>query len=503
MRRHKSTLALVIGLAAALVLAGCSGASGTSSGSGPATLNVNAGGFPESWAPGQRMEAGFMRLPYETLVAMDREGEFSPVLATAWEETDTALTLTLRDGVVFHDGTPFDAAAVKANLEFVRDGATAFGGPLKVITSIDTPDAHTVRLNVDEPTPSLLTTLSSRSAPMASPTALADGSIAQRPVGTGPWAYDPASSIAGTTMTFNRFAQYWGDSVGYDAVKLFSIPDENAAVGALTSGQIDVTIAQPEQDQQLAGTPGVETIEYPAIRNNVIFFDRGPGGIFEDVRVRQAACYAMDPGVAAQVVTAEARTQHFAEGELGYNPDINGYPHDLDRARQLMAEAGNPQVTGTILAAPYTQAQDAVYADQMAEVGIRIEVQTVAPPQFVSSWNSGRYPIAMANNDQLHPYEWYKAYFAADAPGNPSGVESAELKAAADAAIAAGSSPDAERLWGEVTRIISDEALTCSHLVGNEIIAYQSRRVEGVAVPSAPWEPNLINYRDLRPASAQ
>ena len=506
MRRHKSTVSMAIGLvAAALLLVGCSSGSGATSGAGPAALNVNAGGFPESWAPGQRMEAGFMRIPYETLVAMDREGEFSPVLATAWEESDTSLTLTLRDGVVFHDGTPFDAAAVKANLEYVRDGATPFAGPLKVISSIDTPDAHTVLLNLAEPTPSMLTTLSSRAAPMASPAALADGSIAQHPVGTGPWAYDPATSIAGTTMTFTRFPEYWGgaDSVGFDTVKLFSIPDENAAAGALTSGQIDVTIAQPEQLQQLTSTPGVETIEYPAIRNNVIFFDRGPGGIFSDVRVRQAACYAMDAEVAAQVVTAEARTQHFAEGELGYNPDIEGYPHDLDRARQLMAEAGNPQVTGTILAAPYTQAQDAVYADQLAEVGIRIEVQTVAPPQFVSEWNSGRYPIAMANNDQLHPYEWYKAYFAADAPGNPSGVESAELKAAAAAAIAAGNTPAAERLWGEVTRIISDEALTCTHLVGKEIIAFQSRRVQGVAVPSVPWEPNLINYRDLRPAAAQ
>lgn len=504
MRTHKSTVSMVIGLAtAALLLVGCSSGSGPTSGSGPATLNVNAGGFPESWAPGQRMEAGFMRLPYETLVAMDREGEFTPALATEWEETDTALTLTLRQGVVFHDGTPFDAAAVKANLEYVRDGATAFGGPLRVIRSIDTPDDHTVRLDLAEPTPSLLTTLSSRAAPMASPAALADGSIAQRPVGTGPWAYDPATSIAGTTMTFTRFADYWGgpDSVGFETIKLFSIPDENAAAGALTSGQVDVTIAQPDQLQQLTSTAGVETIEYPAIRNNVIFFDRGPGGIFSDVRVRRAACYAMDPVVAAQVVSAEAGTQHFAEGELGYNPDIQGYPHDVDRARQLMAEAGNPQVTGTILAAPYTQAQDAVYADQMAEIGIRIEVQTVAPPQFVSEWNSGRYPLAMANNDQLHPYEWYKAYFAADAPGNPSGVESAELGAAADAAIAAGSSPEAERLWGEVTRIISEEALTCSYLVNNEIIAYQSRRVEGVAVPSEPWEPNLVNYRDLRPAS--
>ena len=75
-----------------------------------------------------------------------------------------------------------------------------------------------------------------------------------------------------------------------------------------------------------------------------------------------------------------------------------------------------------MLAAPFTQAQAQVYADQMAEIGITVEVQTVAPPQFVTEWNSGRYPLGLANNDQIHPYEWYKAWFAADAPGNPSGV---------------------------------------------------------------------------------
>ncbi|SHN76015.1 ABC transporter substrate-binding protein [Cryptosporangium aurantiacum] len=505
MRRHRSAASLLTGLVAlSLVLAGCSGDSGSSeNGTGAATLNVNAGGFPESWAPGQRMEAGFLRLPYETLVAKSRDGKFSPVLATEWEESDKALTLTLREGVKFHDGTAFNAAAVKANLEFVRDGATAFGGPLKVITSIDTPDEKTVTLNLARPTPSLLTTLSTRATPMASPAALKDGSIAKKPIGTSPWAYDEAASTPGTNMVFTTFKDYWDgtDAVAYDTVKLFNIDDENAAAGALTSGQVDVTIAQPEQLKQFNSTPGIETVEYPAIRNNVIFFDRGTGGAFADVRVRQAACSAMDNTVAAKLISGKPATQHFAEGELGYNSAIAGYPHDVAKAKQLISQAGNPKVSGTILAAPFNRSQIEVYADQMADAGITIKVQTAAPPQFQSEWNSGKYPLGMGNNDQIHPYEWYKAYFAADAPGNPSKSESPALKAAADKAIAAGSSPEAEALWGEVTKVIADEALSCTHVVSNELIAYQSNKVEGVDIPAEAWEPNLINYRDLKPAS--
>lgn len=499
---QKPALSVITGLVAAvLVLTGCSAGSGSGTGSGTKTLNVNAGGFPESWAPGQRMEAGFLRVPYETLVAKSRSGEFAGVLATEWKETDQSLTLTLREGVKFHDGAPFNAAAVKANLEYVRDGATAFSGPLKVITSIDTPDEKTVTLNLARPTPSLLTTLSTRATPMASPKALTDGSIAKKPVGTSPWAYDEAASTPGTTMTFSKFADYWGDEPGYDTIKLFNIDDENAAAGALTSGQVDVTIAQPEQLEKFQGTQGVKTVEYPAIRNNVIFFDRGSGGVFADVRVRQAACYAMDNTVAAKLISGKSSTQHFAEGELGYDASITGYSHDVAKAKQLIAAAGNPKVTATALAAAYNRSQLEVYADQLADVGISVKVQTVAAPQFQTDWNSGKYPIGMANNDQIHPYEWYKAYFAADAPGNPSKSESPALKAAAAAAIGAGSSDRAGELWGQVTKVIADEALTCTHVVSNELIAYQSNKVQGVDVPAEAWEPNLINYRDLKPAA--
>lgn len=252
------------------------------------------------------------------------------------------------------------------------------------------------------------------------------------------------------------------------------------AAGALASGQIDVTIAQPEQIGQLEATTGVKTVSYPTIRNNVMFFDRGPGGVFADVRVRQAACYAMDESVTGKQVSAEPRTQHFAENEAGYNADIDGYPHDLDKAKSLMAQAGNPSVSGTVLAAPFTETENQVYADQMSDIGITISVQVVPPPQFFSQWNSGKYPIGLASNDELTPFDWYRAWFAADAPGNPSGVESPKLKAAADKAIAAGQSDEAKALWADVTKIVADEALTCSHLAGAEVIAYQSNKVAGV-----------------------
>ncbi|MEY9212124.1 hypothetical protein NI17_007140 [Thermobifida halotolerans] len=203
------TSALPLTLAAVLALSACGGSEESADGGGE-TLAVNYAGFPESWAPGADMEAGYMRVPYENLVALDGAGEITPVLATDWEQTDTELTLTLREGVVFHDGTPFNAEAVKANLESIRGSNGPYAGPLQVIESIDVVDELTVRLNLAEPSPSLLTTLSTRAAPMASPKAIEDGSVAEHPVGTGPWAYDPDASTLGTRMAFTFFPDYWG-----------------------------------------------------------------------------------------------------------------------------------------------------------------------------------------------------------------------------------------------------------------------------------------------------
>lgn len=466
------------------------------------TLRVNFGAFPETWAPGYEFEGGPMRIVYENLIMRDDAGELAPGLAESWElsEDSTSLTLSLREGVTFHDGTPFNAEAVALNVETVKNTPGPFAGSLQAIESIDTPDELTVVLNFSEPTPSMPTTLSTRVLPIASPAAIEDGSIATHPVGTAPWAYDQAGSTAGTVMSFTQYEDYWGEEPGFANVELYAIPEDEAAAAALVNGEIDITDTEEMVLSRFDGTP-VESFEYPAIRNNVIFFDRGPGGLFEDEEVRQAVCYAIDVPEMVSVEGGEAATQHFLEGTPGYNPDIDGYPTDLDTANELWASAGSPQISGEMIAAPFTATQTSIYMDQASQLpGFDITVTTVPPPEWFQGWNSGRYPLGLGSNDELTPFEWYKAWFAADAPGNSSGVESDELKEAADAAIAAGDSEEADALWAEVTKIIADEALTCAHARGVEIIAYNSDTVTNVAAPAYPFEANNINLRDIQPA---
>lgn len=465
------------------------------------TLKVNWGNGVPSWAPGSGTDTGYMRVPYETLLRLGEDLEILPNLATEWEQTPNSVTLTLRDDVTFHDGTPFNAEAVKANIEYVRDNPGQFAGPLQAVASVDIVDEHTAKVNLKFPAPSFLTMLTQRNVFMASPAALADGSITTAPVGTGPWAYDGANSIEGTKWSFTLVDDYWGELPYYENVELYAIADDAAAAAAVMSGEIDLTDTEDDQLPTLEADPNIETLEYPALRNNLFFFDRGPGGVFEDADVRRALCYAIDDdGMQALPEGGIFATtgQHFLEDDPGYNPDIEGYPQNLDEANELL---DGRTVEATLPAAPFLKQQAEYLADQMNQLdGVNITVQDLPIPEFVSTWNSGQYPIGLGQAAQLTPYDFYSSWFSANARSNPSGLESPELAAAAQAAIAAGDSAEATQLWQDVMKVvIDDEALGCGYAFIAELLAWNTTAVGGVTQPGEIYEINLVNLREVYP----
>lgn len=497
---------------AGLLLTGCSAGTESpqpseSASQGPATLRANWGSFPETWAPGsQSMEPGYMRVPYETLLLREFDGTILPNLATEWEfgEGAKSLTLTLRDDVLFHDGTAFNAEAVKANLEYVRDVVGGqFGGPLKAgVESVDVVDEFTVTFNFTRPYGTFTDLLSQRNLPIGSPAAIADGSIETHPVGTSPWAYDEAGSTAGTKMLFSEFADYWGEKPGFPNIELYAIPDDTAATAALLSGEIDVTDTEPDELPRFESAGNVEFFDYPAIRNNIVFFDRGPDGVFADAKVRQALCLAMDADVVAALGGGTAQNQHFLEGEEGHNPAITGFAADLDEAKALWAEAGSPTITAEIGAAPFNKQEITIRAEQMnALPGVNITVQELAMPQFLSTWNTGQYPLGMGNNPQITPADWYGAWFSPTAQANPAKYTSDALQGLAGKAQGSGGTPENNADWQAVMKQISDEALSCSHFASDELIAYNTDKVTNVTPAIQAWEQNLIDYHAIKPAN--
>lgn len=495
---------------AGLLLTGCAGGGGQSGGGSSAvsdTLRANWGGFPDTWEPGsQAMEPGYMRVPYETLVLREKDGTILPYLATEWEfgEGGKSLSLTLRADVTFHDGTAFNAEAVKANIEYVRDVVGGqFGGPLGAVESIDVTDDTHLTVNFSRPFGTFLDLLSQRNLPMGSPAAIADGSIKTNPVGTSPWAYDEAKSTAGTRMFFGEYADYWGEKPGFANVELYGISDDTAATAALLSGDLDVTDTEIDELPRIEAAGNAAFFDYPAIRVNVNFFDRGAGGLFADPQVREALCYAIDGDVIANLSEDRtAETQHFLDGEFGFNPDIVGYGSDLDKAKEIWASLGNPEITAEMGAAPFNKQEITVRAEQMSQLpNVNITVQELTPPQYFSTWNAGSYSLGLGNNAQITPADWYGSWFAENAPLNSSKTVSPELSGLAGKALGSTGTPEADATWQAVMKQISDEALACSHSVNLESIAYNTDRVTDVQPAIQAWEQNLIDYRAVRPAN--
>jgi peptide/nickel transport system substrate-binding protein len=504
--RHVQRAALLLALA--LVFAACGG--GDTATTGSETTGTTGGGQasgtvrvawetpPETFAPGNDQPDGFVRIPLETLVwrTAANPTEFVPMLATSWVETDQDLTLTLRQGVKFHDGSDFNADAVVKNFQFVIDQAGPFSAPLVALSKIEAVDQYTVRLTKGEPNPALLVALTSRAGLIACPAALDDGSINLVPCGTGPWKYNTADSVAGTTWVFDSFDGYYdpaGVTGNVKRLEMTFISDASARVGALIAGEVDI------EDQDMASisqtkSAGFSVYVWPALHYAMMMVDRGPGGVLEDVNVRRAVCQGVDPVAVARSGGTDFFTavdQRYSEGQYGYNPDIKGYTFSEEAATFLrglglkldMAVFAANQSLGEALAGEY------------AKVGVELSVQSVTPGEYFGGWYAN-WKIGSGDNSEPDPYDWYQTWFAADGPNNISGVESPELKAAADAAIAAGASPEAEALWQNVMLVIHDEALACLHQAVNQGYGYDPKVVENIV--GFVGMPGFLDYRVLR-----
>ncbi|MGP6169987.1 ABC transporter substrate-binding protein [Microbacterium sp. A204] len=494
---------------AGLLLAGCSGTGGDETGPSAEegtndTLKANWGSFPENWAPGVSNEPGYMRVPYQTLVNRSTTGEILPNLATAWEFNDdaTVLTVTLREDVTFHDGTAFNADAVAANFDYIANTVGGeYGGPLKVqVASVDAVDEYTAAFNLTQPNPEFVATLSQMNMPIGSPAAIADGSIETHPVGTSPWQFDADGFIAGTKASFVQYEDYWGDQPAFENIELYGVTDVNSVAAGILSGEFDVADSEPEVISMFESSANADFYDYPAIRNNITFFDRAEGGQFADPRVRQALCMAMDNEAVAALGDGTAQPQHFIDGEPAHNPAIAGYDGQLDEALALWEELGNPTIEAEMSVAPFTKNESAQRAEQMGQLpNVTITVQEFAPPQWSGNWNSGQFGLGLGQHSQIVPSAWYSTWWAAGAGANPAGEESAELKSLADAALAA-SEDEAPAAWQAVMQQIADEALVCSHNQGNEMIAFNTSTVDNVQ-PFLYWEPKQIDYYAITPAA--
>ena len=337
----------------------------------------------------------------DKLIDLDAGLNLVPQLATAWTwEDPTHLLLTLRPGVTFHDGEPFNAEAVKYKL--TRDltiKGSMRAGEVNSIASIEVVNDLQVRLVLRSPNAPLLAQLADRAGIMISPKAAeAEGAqFGAHPVCAGPYQFE--SRVAQDSIVLRRFPGYW-DAGNYHFERVVYRPMPNSAVrlANLRAGTVDlVEYLLPGDVDAVKADPHLRVVTGDGLAYTGINFNiaNGPGAgtdFGRDRRVRLAFEAAIDRDAANQVVygglfspTAQANIA----GSPMYVPEVKPPPRDLDRARALLRDAGVAlpvPVTLTLTNSPDIQQAAEVIQAMAAEAGFDVRLRVM---EFASALQAG------------------------------------------------------------------------------------------------------------------
>jgi len=326
----------------------------------------------------------------DQLIDVDPQLNLVPQLATSWEWSadQLALTLHLRSGVVFSDGAPFDAEAVRANIERYRTAPySARKVELKSLTGVDVVDPLTVRIRLSEPFAPLLALLANRSGLMLSPKILdlpAEG-LSANPVCAGPFTL--VERVAQDHITLQRSPSYWNAAnVTLDRIEFKIMTDSTVRLVNLQSGRLDIANRIAATDvPAVQADKKLQLVSSPSIGFELISFNLGNGPAADtpfgkDVRVRQAFAKSIDLATINQVVF-EGRmipsTQTEPPGSRYWNPAFPVVPRDLPGAKALLVQAGvpHPKVTLSVVNSPADVQVGEVIQSMAAEAGFEVTVR--------------------------------------------------------------------------------------------------------------------------------
>ncbi|MEX2423390.1 MAG: ABC transporter substrate-binding protein [Acidimicrobiia bacterium] len=463
----------------------------------------------------------------DSMVSQDREGNIHPWLATEWEVSDDGLTWTfhLRDDVVFTDGTPFNAEAVKANLDHMVDPATqsgTAGGYLKPYVSTEVVDDTAAVVTLNRPYAAFLEVLAQPFLGIQSPAALArplEENCAS-PVGSGPFkvvSWTPQQEVVLERNENYNSAPPFAENTGPARIEKITwrvIPENATRYGGIRAGEVDVidflppeNFAEAENDDRvtlsLNDRPGNPT----SLALNVT---RPP---FDDIRVRQAFLLASDARNGMESIFLGTST--YAGGPLSqptafYSPDFEDvYAYDLDQANQLLDEAGWTERDSEghrvkdgqrlTLELPITPADWPASFNELIthiqamvkDAGFDLDIQNVdGGTGFVRNTTFDydlRAQYWVTNTADVLRIVFATEYLeSAGWVPNGSGYSNPELDDLLNEALATKEPSEREELYYRAQRIISDDALQLTLYAQSSQIASRNDQVQNVVV-----EPSL------------
>ena len=424
---------------------------------------------------------------YDGLVSYkDGTLEVEPALAKSWTISDdgTVYTFKLREGVEFHDGTPFNAEAVKYNFDRMLDenhpqhdtGPFPLAFFFSAVENIEAVDDLTVKFTLNAPYAPFLSNLAYPTGLLVSPDAVKEygTDYGRHPAGTGPFRFEEWESNAKVVVVRND--DYWEDPAKLEAVVFRPITDANTRVAELMAGGIDLMVeVPPDSLTQLAGDGNFNVYEQagPHLWFLILNMKEGP---FKDKKVRQAVNYAIDKKALVENVlqgTAEVATGPTPPAfAWAYNEQLQPYPHDIEKAKQLIKEAGaeGAEVTfyvtegGSGMLDPIPMGA-AIQAD-LSKIGLTVKIETYEWNTFLGKVNPGLEGKAdmaemawMTNDPDTLPYLALRTDAWPEKGGFNSGYYSnPEVDRLLEEARTSTDQDERAKLYREMQEIVYDDA---------------------------------------------
>lgn len=442
-------------------------------------------------------------LLYEPLVRYGPEGTIEPALAESWEIAEDGLTWTfnLREDVVFHDGTPLDAEAVRWNLErWVGTDQHSWLPSATRIVEIETPDDATVVLTLKEPYyPAMQDLTLVRPVRLLSPKAVDDAGEFAEPVGTGPWLIESLDPMHAELV---RNENYWGDTPTLERIVFEVVLDAQTRMAALLSGEVDVIGGEYLGSLSLESMPVLEHNESVEILSSagvtsfyiVTRYEQPP---FDDVRVRKALNLAIDrEGISKTLFNG------MADPARGLYPDnqphvaftdMGTYDYDPERASSLLAEAGWEENADGMLerdgqllemdlvvdrsrlpqTVPVAEAIQAQYAD----VGVDLKIRAMDYSGWAEAASAGDYDLKMGFSwgPPYDPHTQLSGAFHTDrADDEVISYGDLELDELIDAALASTDEDERQEIYNQIWEHIDERAAAIPLVYPQRVYAVRS-----------------------------
>lgn len=367
---------------------------------------------------------------YDTLTSSDNTADVKPWLATEWSQPDTMTwQFTLRDDVVFHDGSKFDAETVKLNLERAKTfPSSPWGYVYEPIAAVTVIDPVTVNVSFTTPQPGFPYSMSQIAGAMISPKAIKDGTdLTRAEAGSGGWIWDSNEHVESVKHVFHANPKYWNsDAVKIKDIEILIMPEDSSRLNAVQAGQADVVGSLPPEQYDAAESAGLVVKSSMFASGVLAILDREGTMVpaFANPKVREAMGYLIDREAFNKSVFAGhgSGIDGFAPPEIWWHAPklVDRQQVNVAKAKKLLAEAGYPKgFTFEAPNIPVLRTKNETIAQMLAAGGITMKIVDTADGQYTADIRKGKFPAAYINPSAVDPYMWWSRSISNNSPFNP------------------------------------------------------------------------------------